>query len=249
MTAIDAFAEGMEPSLESMLHADRPAMNEQVVRTARTAALKGVRVSANRFYQNAKVDPFDHDVRLAKRLRDQTRRWVKEQLKLAARRDRPADRAWQEAGLGFDALMRPPGSLDATDSRVTKSEAAAWAEFSTAMVKLGTTVPPTFREFFAGSPACGLGWRRAGHLLFMAEVKRNQALAVALTLDLLVRLQEAQGVLAEGLGRLLDGRLEAAIAALASVPTSQKQNKTVRSPSRWPQTAARSRTAARKAEV
>lgn len=190
MKAIEIAADGLESRLEAQ--GDRPPMNEDLQRAGRNAALDGVKVGVNRYLRCARENAFDHDLKTIRRFRRKALKWIHQQKRATRRHDRPDDGAWLRPGLGIEAVIRAPRRGDMADPRVQAWEAAAWLELVEAMKRCGMETPPAFKPFFLGEVNCGLGWRRAGHLLFMRELKRNHDAFVGFMVESLGQIGDAQ---------------------------------------------------------
>lgn len=187
MAALHMAADGMEGRLSAIVHADRPVANEDVWRAGRRAAVRGVKVSVNRYIKSAKADLMDHDLVQAKLFRRAAHKWVAEEIRATRRKDRPSKGGWIQTGLGFEGVVR----CDGLPGRSRKIEDDAWAEFAVAVAQRGAKAPDGFRCYFSGAANCGLGWRRAGHLMFMRELKDNHDAFVGFIVDGLLRWQDA----------------------------------------------------------
>ena len=187
MSALHMAADGMEDRLSAIVHADRPVANEDVQRAGRRAALRGVKVAVNRYIKSAKADVLDHDLVQARQFSRAARKWVAEEIRATRRKDRPSSGGWTRMGLGFEGVVR----CEAPAAAVARIENDAWTEFATAMARRNIRVPGRFRSYFAGAENCGLGWRRAGHLIFMRELKDNRDALVGFMVDALLARQEA----------------------------------------------------------
>lgn len=179
MSTVHMAADGLEARLEGIVHADRPVANEDVQRAGRRAAIGGVKVAVNRYDRSARADAFDHDLEEARRFRKAVLRWCKKQLKATGRSDRPSTGGWNQAGLGYPGVL----SYDGPEAVIRAIEDAAWTEFVPAMAREGVAIPKHFDKYFTGAENCGYGWRRAGHLLFMRELKRNHDAFVGFVVD------------------------------------------------------------------
>ncbi len=193
MKAIEFAADGLEGRLEAQ--GDRPPMNEDLQRAGRHAALRGVYVAAKVFRRRARENAYDHDLKTIKRFHRKIMRWIRQQERATRRHDRPDDGAWLRLGLGVEAVIRPPQRGDGAEPRVQAWEVAAWAELVEAMARCGIETPPAFKPFFSGEVNCGLGWRRAGHLLFMRELKRNHDAFVGFMVESVCQISDAQHTL------------------------------------------------------
>jgi len=183
MSFLEAAADGFEKRLEAGGMGDQPAMNEDLQRAGRKAALRGVKVAINRYYRAVRLSPFDHDMAVARRFRREALAWVRRQIRDTVRKDRPENGGWLQPGLGLDAVLREPKLAERGEAAVMIWETLAWEELSKALAARDLVPPNGFRGFFTGDQNCGMGWRRAGHLLLMKELKTNHAAFVGFVVE------------------------------------------------------------------
>jgi hypothetical protein len=183
MSLTEAMVDGFERRLETGAGGDRPAMNEDLQRAGRKAALRGAKIALNSYIRSVQAAPYEHDVQAARKFRKAGLKWVQAQERQTRRQDRPEDGGWSRPGLGLEAVMRPASRDIRYANQIAVWEDLAWQELTQAMNTVGVATPERFRAFFVGAPNCGLGWRRAGHLVFMRILKRDHDAYVGFTVE------------------------------------------------------------------
>ena len=221
MQLIEAASDGIEDRVEIMMQGGRPTSNEDALRAGRRCALSGVAAVTKRFVDRAKSDG-EHDLALAMRLHKGVANWVRKEQQATKRRDRPDSGGWTREGFCLEAIERLEG-CDPVRARELGNQ--AWMEFVEAMAAQIVVVPRTFRPYFDGEAHCGLGWREAGHLFLMHDLKTNHDGYVGYQLDKLNRMEMQLQTLVQEVallrrhvpsGALMTSRKRKAPSALAS---------------------------------
>ncbi len=195
---IESAADGIEGQVEAIASNGRPSGNEDAERAGFKAAVLGVRYAATHYAKAAKVDMGEHDLKLAKKFRRGVCQWAERNIAAASRKDRPEHSVWAREGLSLEAVAYSPDGKTA-DPRGAELEQLAWLEFTEAMKMAKVEIPDGFHAHFTGQSHCGPGWRRAGHLYFVRELKRNHDAYVGFSLEENMR---TQAMLREILHRL-----------------------------------------------
>lgn len=194
MSVVELAANGVEGRIRRIGQGGSPATNEDLLRAGRRSALRGLRVVIKHFASTARANPSDHDLRVLRRFAKAALGWIARQQAATRRRDRPEDGAWTKLGLCFEAVHRDvEADDDGARSTWDRLDALAWQEFAHAMEAAGVQIPRAFRAYFHGEPHCWLGWRRAGHLFFMEELKHNHEAFVGYIVEMFGRREGPRG--------------------------------------------------------